>query len=734
MGKESPYERITRALLTRNPTQRGNDFICPAHADDKPSLGVTEREGKVLIKCMAGCSTSTVLRKLGMKMADLSTKERKPTEVAQPLPSEAAIRRWADALASDRYWTKKRGVSREVLEDYEVGWDEKAKSPDGRVGAYTIPYRDEAGRLLNVKRRWNSDDSRGKTFQLYKGHATGFLWPEDQLDERWVVLVEGEPDVLRAVSLGIPAATWVTGAGGASKAARTFAPKLEGLHVVLVPDADEAGRKAVQQLASIIAPYAETVRIFDPFPDRSDGSDLSDWLDHVDDDVDRFHDELRKLLVIAPTDFDMPGHDYLFPSDKFNPPRLGMAAEDAGKLRIGPGRSLWRYEDGVYHLDGEEWLAWYVRTVLREDFRKNRLSEVREWCFANGDRIPTQPQTDYINVRNGLLYWQEDPPRLEAHSPDVPSIIQVNAAWDPKASCPEIRSFLGTVLPDDCMDFMFEWVGHLLIPDSRRFQRALMLWGPRDTGKSTLLIAIQALLGDAAVSHHTLQSICDDRFTAADLYGRLANIYADLDSRNVQSSGKFKAIVGGDAINAERKFGHTFSFKPFARLIFSANEPPGTNDQSDAYYKRWLIMPMHHQFADVDQDPGLERRLTSPEELSGFLREAIDGLKRLDARGRFVVPKSMKEAAARYRANTDTIVAWGDEQLVWDRKKRVRVKDAYEDYARWCDDNNRKPLGRQRFQEHVAETFPRLRSATRDGYQVLVGAGLFEAERLKVGG
>ena len=45
---------------------------CPAHNDKHPSLKVTMTDdGKILIKCWAGCDISAVLKALSIEMADL---------------------------------------------------------------------------------------------------------------------------------------------------------------------------------------------------------------------------------------------------------------------------------------------------------------------------------------------------------------------------------------------------------------------------------------------------------------------------------------------------------------------------------------------------------------------------------------------------------------------------------------------------------------------------------------
>jgi hypothetical protein len=43
----------------------------PAHEDTDLSLSVTKRDGKILLKCQAGCETAKVCERLGIEMSDL---------------------------------------------------------------------------------------------------------------------------------------------------------------------------------------------------------------------------------------------------------------------------------------------------------------------------------------------------------------------------------------------------------------------------------------------------------------------------------------------------------------------------------------------------------------------------------------------------------------------------------------------------------------------------------------
>src|SRR5687768_6658109 len=71
-----PFDRVVAALRDGGCRVRinGPDKIratCPTHADAKPSLCVTYRDGRVLMHCFAGCRKGDIVRALGLRMSDL---------------------------------------------------------------------------------------------------------------------------------------------------------------------------------------------------------------------------------------------------------------------------------------------------------------------------------------------------------------------------------------------------------------------------------------------------------------------------------------------------------------------------------------------------------------------------------------------------------------------------------------------------------------------------------------
>ncbi len=54
-------------------SSHGNGFtaLCPGHDDHDPSLSITEVDGKILLKCFAGCELGDILKPLNLKASDL---------------------------------------------------------------------------------------------------------------------------------------------------------------------------------------------------------------------------------------------------------------------------------------------------------------------------------------------------------------------------------------------------------------------------------------------------------------------------------------------------------------------------------------------------------------------------------------------------------------------------------------------------------------------------------------
>jgi putative DNA primase/helicase len=330
-------------------------------------------------------------------------------------------------------------------------------------------------------------------------------------------------------------------------------------------------------------------------------------------------------------------------------------AQDAG------GR-LYRYEGGVYRPDGSQHVKRQVKRLLEDwgitkRWSSHRSEEVIEYLRIDAPALWDRPPLDVVNLLNGLLDIKNQ--SLLVHSPQHLSSVQLPVNHDPAATCPEWDRFVGQVFPGDAQDVAFEIPACLMTPE-KSTQQAILLLGDGANGKSTYLSGLTAFLGRGNVSNVSLQKLESDRFAAARLVGKLANVCPDLPSAHLVGTSVFKSITGGDRISAEYKYKDLFDFEPFARLVFSANAPPRSGDPSMGFFRRWLVVPFTRTFEGQKAIPRsvLDARLFNPQELSGLLNKALAALRRIQRRGRFTESKSMVSAREEFRTATDPLAAW----------------------------------------------------------------------------
>jgi putative DNA primase/helicase len=219
VGILTAYERVIAALEAAGCRRQGNMWTCPAHDDSTPSLSVTQGDGLVLIHCHAGCSLAAVREAADLSMGDL-VDEVRPTH---------------RLVATNDYVDETGDLLFQV-----VRYEPKTfcqRRPEG-AGGWT----------------WSLDGVRRVLYRLPE------LVAAVAAGER-VFVVEGEKDAEAIVAAGGVA---TCNPGGAGKWREVYAKALRGAEVVIVADADEAGRTHAAAVAASLFGVAASVEVVEP--------------------------------------------------------------------------------------------------------------------------------------------------------------------------------------------------------------------------------------------------------------------------------------------------------------------------------------------------------------------------------------------------------------------------------------------------------------------------------------
>ena len=394
-------------------------------------------------------------------------------------------------------------------------------------------------------------------------------------------------------------------------------------------------------------------------------------------------------------------------AEVFVPKLLGDALMARETYRY-TASQLWIYQHGVYLPSGEARLRADAQTLLGKERREERLNEALHYVEVATQREEAgEPDCQYINVKNGRLAWKTG--ELHPHTSAVFTPVQLPTLYDAGASCPTFEHYLSTTFEPDDIPLIEEILGWCLVPD-RRFEQAVMLTGEGENGKSVFLDLVGYLLGEDNVSNVALQDLEENRFRAAELYGKLANVFADLDARGLQSSSMFKTLTTGDWITAERKHAQPFRFRCYAKLLFSANRIPPNRDKTHAFYRRWLIIPFTRTFNGEGTNPQPDKQLREKlkDELPGILNRALQGLARLTLNEAFTQPPSVTEAKKAFMRRNDNLRVFAEECLLANPIGTIPKQEFADVYKRWCESYGDRPVAHNLLKEALKQIFPML--------------------------
>jgi P4 family phage/plasmid primase-like protien len=365
---------------------------------------------------------------------------------------------------------------------------------------------------------------------------------------------------------------------------------------------------------------------------------------------------------------------------------------------------IYHYTGGIYRTGGEQIIKITLEEIagysINGHKRREIVDHIKYRTMIEREIFDCDP--NILNVKNGLLDMSTG--ARTDHNSQFLSLVQLPVAYDKKAKCPNIMQFLAQVLHPRDVFTALQIIGYCLYKSSK-YEKAIMLFGGGSNGKGLFIKLIEALVGLENTSHVPLQDIDSDRFAAADMFGKIVNTFADLKQEKMSGTGIFKALVSGDSIRAQKKYGQPFSYRNYAVQIFSTNKIPESDDRSYAYYRRWVILCFDKVYEGKNKDTDLIDKLTTQEELSGLLNLALIALRQLHRDGGFkdvTVERVKKE----YDSKANIILAFLKEECVVDLttpEYYALTTDVYSAYVSFCHTRGEKPLEPNVFGKKLAE-------------------------------
>jgi P4 family phage/plasmid primase-like protien len=376
--------------------------------------------------------------------------------------------------------------------------------------------------------------------------------------------------------------------------------------------------------------------------------------------------------------------------------------------------TIYVYDDltGIYKPEGtvtiKAELTRYLQEAARSRYLTDVLFHVQTQTYFDRPKTPTLK----IACKNGLLNLKTY--ELEPFSPKEFITIRIPVSYTPGVDCPKIKKFLKQIVAEQDVKVLQEITGYCLYPKIP-IHKAGLFEGEGANGKSTELNLLKRFLGSENVTSLTLQEICTDKPAKALLYSKLANLCADLPSKTLTNTGVFKTLTGNDNISARELYKNYFTFKNTAKLIFSANEIPQTEDFTPAFFRRWVIVKFPNKFIGNNCNPNILNEIATPTELAGMLNWALEGLKRLLKNGEFTNSHTIEEDRENYLKLSNSPVPYIEKHLESSNSPDDIIPEQmlYAEYCNWCNKNGRKSTRKADFTKTLYQVLPGINQGER---------------------
>jgi P4 family phage/plasmid primase-like protien len=347
--------------------------------------------------------------------------------------------------------------------------------------------------------------------------------------------------------------------------------------------------------------------------------------------------------------------------------------------------------------------------------------------------VPSNPPTwltktdqpnpkDLIVFKNGILDINEYMSgKIILHDLD-PDLFVFNTfpyEYDPTAQSALVETYFADIFNADpeVIRLLQQWFGYSLVPDMSQEKMMLFVGRPR-SGKSTTLDMLRAMLGADQCCSPKMSNL-SERFGCQPMLGKLAATFGDVKSPRASEAGAaletLLAVIGQDAISVDRKrIDALTNVKLFCRITMVMNDLPAFSDHARALAPRMCIIYFPNSYVGKE-DRKLKGRLEEEARSGLLINWALEGLKDLRTRSRFVEPRASLDMMDRLELMTSPVLAFVRDCCNEGSQYQATKEELYKAWSNWATEQGRQPGIREQFGRWVLNACPRVRQARRRG-------------------
>jgi hypothetical protein len=250
-------------------------------------------------------------------------------------------------------------------------------------------------------------------------------------------------------------------------------------------------------------------------------------------------------------------------------------------------------------------------------------------------------------------------------------------------------------------EYLVDGLGAWLAPF--RFKLIVFLVGPRNSGKSTLLMNLTKPI-DPLVARASLRSITSYTFGLQPLIGKHLLVHSERGDVVLKNLDIVNNLVGeSDYIPVERKHKPAIVIRSLKATMFSMNDPPILCEQGGETLAAFLERLSIVFIKPPEGFKPVKNYRVDPGESFKFL---LWCRVQLESRGWEIRMRDFEEKLDYLTKMANTALRFLESDYITpDPYGRVKGTELYEAYVRWCKEQGLAPMGRNKFYAAVATKY-----------------------------
>jgi putative DNA primase/helicase len=301
-----------------------------------------------------------------------------------------------------------------------------------------------------------------------------------------------------------------------------------------------------------------------------------------------------------------------------------------------------------------------------------------------------------LNAGNGIINLRTG--QLQLHDPNqlITKLAPVN--YNPHASGELWGNTLAQIFEDeiglarfDEIRFLQKMLGYGLTGSVQ--EHAFFIFHGRRgrNGKGIINQAVEAIMGDYT------QQIPADALLAkrnegggpspsiAKIRGARLVFAKETDRGRRLDEALIKSLTGGDSITARFLFENEMTFRPTFKIVLETNYNPHVDGSDDGIWERIKKLDFLRHFEEHERDKTLGEKLQG--EYEGILAWMVEGCLLWQREG-LEETAEMRNSKREAHADSDPIITYVEDRLIFNRDAWVRPRDLFDDYQNWAFQNS----------------------------------------------